>query len=128
MSECDINCSFKEAREEIVSLKDAWAELQEKYEALEDGANNAYGLYREYKDAEEQGLLIKLPCKAGDTVFLNQGEDFDSGYDTGEVESVNIVKGGIVEIVLKVNEDVEVFNIEDIGREIFFDEALKGSV
>ena len=36
-------------------------ELQEKYEALEDGAKNAYSLYREYKDAEEQGLLIKLP-------------------------------------------------------------------
>lgn len=36
-------------------------ELQEKHEALLDGANNAYGMYREYKDAEEQGLLIKLP-------------------------------------------------------------------
>lgn len=24
---------------------------------------------KEYKDAEEQGLLIKLPCKVGDTIY-----------------------------------------------------------
>jgi hypothetical protein len=25
---------------------------------------------KEYEDAEEQGLLVKLPCKAGDTVYI----------------------------------------------------------
>jgi hypothetical protein len=47
-------------------------ELQEKYEALEDGAKNAYSLYREYKGAEEQGLLIRTPCKVGDIVYANK--------------------------------------------------------
>lgn len=28
-----------------------------------------------YEDLEEQGLLIKLPCKIGDTVFIIVGKD-----------------------------------------------------
>lgn len=30
------------------------------------------GKLAEYEDAEEQGLLLKLPCRVGDTVFLVQ--------------------------------------------------------
>ena len=48
----------------------AIGELQEKCDAMEDGSRNAYGIYLEYKDAEEQGLLIKVPCKVGDTVYM----------------------------------------------------------
>ena len=28
--------------------------------------------FEEYKDAEEQGLLLRLPCKVGDTVYIIQ--------------------------------------------------------
>lgn len=28
-----------------------------------------YNKLKEYEDAEEQGLLLKLPCKVGDTVY-----------------------------------------------------------
>ena len=30
----------------------------------------AYFKLKEYEDLEEQGLLLKLPCKVGDTVYL----------------------------------------------------------
>lgn len=30
----------------------------------------AYKKLAEYEDAEEQGLLLRLPCKVGDTVYL----------------------------------------------------------
>lgn len=30
---------------------------------------------KSYKDLKEQGLLIKLPCKIGDTVFIIVGKD-----------------------------------------------------
>lgn len=33
---------------------------------LQDGLKKLY----EYEDAEEQGLLIKLPCKVGDMVYI----------------------------------------------------------
>lgn len=29
-----------------------------------------YEKLRKYEDAEEQGLLLKLPCKVGDTVYV----------------------------------------------------------
>ena len=31
---------------------------------------NALDEYKEYKRLEEQGLLLRLPCKVGDTVYL----------------------------------------------------------
>ena len=30
----------------------------------------AYFKFQDYEDLEEQGLLLKLPCKVGDTVYL----------------------------------------------------------
>ena len=30
----------------------------------------AYFKLKDYEDLEEQGLLLKLPCKVGDTVYL----------------------------------------------------------
>ena len=29
----------------------------------------------EYEDLEEQGLLVKLPCKVGDTIFYLNGKE-----------------------------------------------------
>ena len=56
---------------------------QQKYGCcFEDGdlfwMKDVAGLLEElksYKDLEEQGLLIKLPCKIGDTVFIIVGKD-----------------------------------------------------
>lgn len=36
-------------------------------------ASNAIVRLAAYEDAEEQGLLVRLPCKVGDTVFLVEG-------------------------------------------------------
>jgi hypothetical protein len=36
---------------------------------LSNELNNALEKLAEYEDLEEQGLLIKLPCKVGDTVY-----------------------------------------------------------
>lgn len=36
-----------------------------------------------YEDAEEQGLLVRLPCKVGDTVYrLNPFDEIESGKIT----------------------------------------------
>ena len=39
-----------------------------------------YFKLKEYEDLEEQGLLLKLPCKVGDTVYLINEEQEDM-YD-----------------------------------------------
>ena len=44
-----------------------------KYRMLAESAPKYEELYRKlanYEDAEEQGLLLKLPCKVGDTVYF----------------------------------------------------------
>ncbi|MEG0021083.1 MAG: hypothetical protein RR728_11080, partial [Oscillospiraceae bacterium] len=35
---------------------------------------------QEYEDAEEQGLLVRLPCKVGDTVYEANKRGFISTY------------------------------------------------
>ena len=54
---------------------------------------------REYEDAEEQGLLIRLPCKVGDPIVCV--EEYEDGYDystylfmaaCGDFDIVRIVK------------------------------------
>ena len=35
-----------------------------------DQATDAIDRLAEYEDAEEQGLLVRLPCKVGDTVYV----------------------------------------------------------
>ena len=42
----------------------------------------------EYEDLEEQGLLLRLPCKVGDTVYLVDFEE--KMYDEATVMSLEI--------------------------------------
>lgn len=56
--------------------------------------------WEEYKSLEEQGLLVKLPCKAGDTIYLVDFEE--KMYDEATVDSVNVCRDGI-----EINNDYE---------------------
>ena len=40
---------------------------------------NVYFKLKEYEDLEEQGLLAKLPCKVGDTVWVI--DEYENSYD-----------------------------------------------
>ncbi len=79
-----------------------------------------------YRQAEEQGLLIKLPCKVGDTVYWIS--PFRSGINQGKVEIISLSKFGfdlgIMEQggVLKRCEFEKVFLTREAAEE-----ALKGS-
>ena len=70
-TEKDFQRIISESNNEIASLKQSLDELQEKYDALEDGAKNAYGLYKEYQRLEQEDLLVRLPCKVGDAVWVD---------------------------------------------------------
>lgn len=63
---------------------------------------------KEYEDLEEQGLLMKLPCKAGDTLYLVDMDD-------------------------KVNAEIKYFTIDNIvirkdGEVMFKDDAYDGVI
>lgn len=43
---------------------------REGYPTVSDYASKALTKLADYEDAEEQGLLLRLPCKVGDTVYV----------------------------------------------------------
>ena len=66
----------------------------------------------EYAKAEEEGLLVRLPCKVGDTVFIEKAYE----YVTEEiVRKIEILDTG----VLFVFGRGWAFSEEDIGKTVF---------
>lgn len=64
-----------------------------------------------YEEAEEQGLLLRLPCKVGDTVYF---VDFDENeYDEAIVESIEFGRNGFL-----INSDCEIGTY--LGAEYLF--------
>jgi hypothetical protein len=121
--------SLKASLEFNKALADVWESnaqsglnLVHKYRELLTGAREEL---KSYKDAEEQGLLLRLPCKAGDT-FLYEPMDKDTvhklkvtGYRTIQGDWVVETSFGPVPFLC-------------IGKTVFLtreaaEEALKGS-
>ena len=46
--------------------------------------------YKAYKDLEEQGLLLRLPCKVGDTVYIELASYFDIGTYTTKYADADV--------------------------------------
>lgn len=84
----------------------------------------------EYEDAEEQGLLLKLPCKVGDTVWF-AGNKFVNDYEIRRfiideigIDAIQVAK------TIKGKDYWNSFNIDDFGKTVFLtqeqaEEALK---
>ena len=54
---CKLHCDFGKSNDCFFSNKDKCYE------------RSIYNRLKDYEDAEEQGLLLRLPCKVGDTVY-----------------------------------------------------------
>lgn len=68
---------------------DVYFEGEKEYDAM-----NAFA---DYEDLEEQGLLIKLPCKIGDTVFIIVGKDISKQT----IREMEISDDGIIKFKTK---------------------------
>ena len=91
----------------------------------------AYFKLKDYEDLEEQGLLLKLPCKVGDTVYAIGFSNKPVVYESG-VLSILITEKEIV-----FNVKVDEFEINSqlkqsmFGKTVFLtqaeaEEKLKG--
>ena len=84
----------------------------------------------EYEDAEEQGLLLRLPVKIGEKLFTVE-EFFNIARSTiYEYTFDGIEKDGLRLMYKGRKEDVCVFDIEEIGKTVFLtkeeaEQALK---
>lgn len=54
----------------LAAYEDTGLEPEEVYKTIKAGVPEWIPKYLEYRNLEEQGLLIKLPCKVGDTVYF----------------------------------------------------------
>lgn len=82
-----------------------------------DDVKHAMEKLEQYEEAEEQGRLIELPCKVGDTVYAIR---------YGESKPFIIVETHIVEIrnnlhgwIFIHNESMRGFKLGDFGRIVF---------
>lgn len=80
-----------------------------------------YDRLAEYEDMEEQGLLVRLPCKVGDTVWI-KGDRFPA-----VIEEIRITDDGVYFAYVEYDkgyEETEVwdngeFTLSDIGKTVF---------
>ena len=70
----------------------------------------------EYEDLEEQGLLLRLPCKVGDTVYsiANDGKI----YPVKATREVRIVDG-VLHIICEICKYSDLVSYDDIGKTVF---------
>ena len=65
-----------------------------------------------YEDLEEQGLLVRLPCKVGDSVFIIVGKNVSKQG----IRKIEISDNGII---FKTNRQKRIFNVAEFGKTVF---------
>ena len=75
--------------------------------------NDAFKKLAEYEDLEEQGLLLRLPCKVGDSIY-RCGDPIKKVYEW-DIEHIEIFYDEIVFI----DDSDNSFTVGDIGKTVF---------
>jgi len=91
-------------------VTDCFENCMKPFEALEE--------FNEYKVLEEQGLLLRLPCKVGDTVYITDGSSLN-------VKEIHIQDNLVKYFVARFNPngmDVR-FPFDNIGKTVFLTQA-----
>jgi hypothetical protein len=70
----------------------------------------------EYEDLEEQGLLLKLPCKIGDTIYRPIPKTYKR-YSVMKIKKIIVKEDGIFFTTDKLQSLY--FNISKIGKTMF---------
>lgn len=76
----------------------------------------------EYEDMEEQGLLVRLPCKVGDTVFFPMETDgeCESFVDVGMVFAIGIDERHTMWISVRYESGLKYYHTaDDFGKTVF---------
>jgi hypothetical protein len=105
-------------------LRDRIAELENELHEVTNRANEFNAELFNYRQAEEQGLLFKLPCKVGDTLFEPMDKDV--------MNKLNVIGFETIKGEFAVKTDFGPVPFSCIGKTVFLtreaaEEALKGS-
>ena len=78
----------------------------------------AYYKLQEYEDLEEQGRLIKLPCKVGDTVYgMSMGKIIRLTVNEISIFRINGEK--IINVKCQSNDEFRNYVERDFGKTVF---------
>lgn len=78
----------------------------------------AYYKLQEYEDLEEQGRLIKLPCKVGDTVYgMSMGKIIR--LTVNEISIFRIKGEKIINVKCQSNDEFRNYVERDFGKTVF---------
>lgn len=113
---------FIERKRAIVDACNSLELYPSEYATLEDALNRL----AEYEDMEEQGLLVRLPCKVGDTIY-RRGDPIKKIYEW-QIAYVEVYEDETVFVDDSDNTFVEA----DIGKTVFLtreeaEKALEGN-
>ena len=91
------------------------------YEEVVQQAEKAFAEYENYKDLDEQGKLLKLPCAVGDKVFIIVGKDISKQT----VKKIIIREDSVI-----IEANKRIFNKICFGKTVFLtreeaEDALK---
>lgn len=79
---------------------------------------------KEYEDLEEQGLLLRLPCKVGDTVYVKMASYCDIHYAEAEVgDFTHFTSCGFCIVVTSKHFDKQNIPFSEFGKTVFLTQA-----
>nr|DAE27788.1 MAG TPA: hypothetical protein [virus sp. ctpeS3] len=80
----------------------------------------AYRKLKEYEDLEEQGRLVKLPCKVGDTVYVKLASYCEEKYAEAKVRDFNhFISCGFCVVVTSKHFDKQNIPFTEFGKTVF---------
>jgi len=103
----------------------ATCSMQEGYQCQHQCEGDIMQRLASYEDAEEQGLLLRLPCKVGDTIYnpvfgyYKGGELIKEPYVIEAVVTRFGFVGDELTIIAKNGIELREFYVDSIGKKIF---------
>ena len=73
-----------------------------------------------YEDAEEHGLLLRLPCRVGDTIYSIANDN--KIYPVKATREVRIVNG-VLHIICESCRYSDLVSYDDVGKTVFLTQA-----
>lgn len=89
---------------------------REGYPVVSDYASKVLTKLADYEDAEEQGLLLRLPCKVGSNIYRIT----DDGVDVADCREIRVADE---EMYIESNTFCDWISFEKIGKTVFLTEA-----
>ena len=75
---------------------------------------------KSYKEAEEQGLLVRLPCKVGNTVYVKSSACYKSKYIEAQVRDyAYFISCGFCVVVTSAEFEKLAIPFSEFGKTIF---------